>query len=131
MCGPGRRPGGPAPGTHHEQQAHHPRTRTRTRTRKPDRHRAVPPPAPGTHAEPPPSPGRPRLPWWLLRYGRQQSPGGRGLMDPAAIHTLLQELFVAEGPVDRPVRIASLVAFQGDRRTLTERDLPRIAAALL
>lgn len=52
-------------------------------------------------------------------------------MDPAAIHTLVQELFVAEGPVDRPVRIASLVAFQGDRRTLTERDLPRIAAALV
>ncbi|GAA1271291.1 NACHT domain-containing protein [Streptomyces javensis] len=51
-------------------------------------------------------------------------------MDPAAIATLVQELFVADGPVDRPVRIASLVAFQGDHRTLTERDLPRIASAL-
>ncbi|MEU2209384.1 NACHT domain-containing protein [Streptomyces hygroscopicus] len=52
-------------------------------------------------------------------------------MDPEAVHALVQELFVADGPVDRPVRIASLVAFQGDHRTLTERDLPRIAAALI
>ncbi|MFE2447657.1 NACHT domain-containing protein [Streptomyces sp. NPDC059426] len=52
-------------------------------------------------------------------------------MDPAAIATLVQELFVADGPVDRPVRIASLVAFQGDYRTLTERDLPRIASVLV
>ncbi|WAP56828.1 NACHT domain-containing protein [Streptomyces sp. S465] len=55
-------------------------------------------------------------------------------MDPAAAtaatDALVQELFVADGPVDRPVRLASLVAFQGDHRTLTERDLPRIAAAL-
>ncbi|QKV94177.1 NACHT domain-containing protein [Streptomyces sp. NA02950] len=65
-------------------------------------------------------------------------------MDPAAnsvrlapdvVVPLITRLFAAEGPgappADRPVRISALVAFQGDRRTLTERDLTRIAAALV
>ncbi|WP_431771824.1 NACHT domain-containing protein [Streptomyces cucumeris] len=65
-------------------------------------------------------------------------------MDPAAnsvrlapdvVVPLITQLFAAGGPgappVDRPVRISALVSFQGDRRTLTERDLTRIAAALV
>jgi hypothetical protein len=65
-------------------------------------------------------------------------------MDPAAISVrlapdvvapLIKQLFVTEGPgagpVDRPVRILALVSFQGERRTLTERDLTRIAATVV
>ncbi|MET8177403.1 NACHT domain-containing protein [Streptomyces sp. NPDC005336] len=53
---------------------------------------------------------------------------------PGVVVPLIAQLFVTEGPGglpgDRPVRISALVSFQGDRRTLTERDLTRVAGAL-
>ncbi|MEV8018974.1 NACHT domain-containing protein [Streptomyces sp. NPDC086554] len=65
-------------------------------------------------------------------------------MDPVAIGTrlasaavtpLIKKLFVREGPgaglVDRPVRLSGLVSFKGEKRTLTERDLRKLAAALV
>ncbi|CAM5338564.1 hypothetical protein SANTM175S_07558 [Streptomyces antimycoticus] len=108
---PPRRAGAPQqPPTHRTAPASNSTPRPATHRN----HRPAPPPRatgrPGTHAEPPPIRHRPCLPWWLLN-GEQQSPGGRGLMDPAdadadaATATLVQELFVADGPVDRPVRI--------------------------
>ncbi|MET8679251.1 NACHT domain-containing protein [Streptomyces sp. NPDC004647] len=65
-------------------------------------------------------------------------------MDPAvigarlassAVKPLVRKLFVAEGPgaglVDKPVRISRLVAFRGEKRTLTETDVHRLAAKLV
>ncbi|MFD7506990.1 NACHT domain-containing protein [Streptomyces sp. NPDC059850] len=65
-------------------------------------------------------------------------------MDPAvigarlassAVAPLVKKLFVAEGPgaglVDRPVRISSLVSFRGEKRTLTDKDLRKLAAKLV
>ncbi|MES4909468.1 MULTISPECIES: NACHT domain-containing protein [unclassified Streptomyces] len=54
---------------------------------------------------------------------------------PDAVAPIVEQLFVREGPgagpVDRPVRISGLVSFQGDVRTLTERDLTGLAARLV
>ncbi|EFL24263.1 putative large ATP-binding protein [Streptomyces himastatinicus ATCC 53653] len=65
-------------------------------------------------------------------------------MDPAvigarlassAVAPLVKKLFVREGPgaglVDRPVRISSLVSFRGEKRTLTDKDLRKLAAELV
>ncbi|WP_371527937.1 NACHT domain-containing protein [Streptomyces sp. NBC_01283] len=65
-------------------------------------------------------------------------------MDPAVLGTrlasslvapLVKKLFVQEGPgaglVDRPVRISGLVSFRGEKRTLTDQDVQRLAARLV
>lgn len=65
-------------------------------------------------------------------------------MEPAAVGVrlassvmtpLVKRLFVTEGPgaglVDRPVRVSDFVSFRGEKRTLAERDLTRIAAELV
>ncbi|QHC26141.1 NACHT domain-containing protein [Streptomyces sp. GS7] len=65
-------------------------------------------------------------------------------MDPSAVGVklassvvapLVKKLFVKEGPgaglVDRPVRISALVSFRGEQRTLTDRDLHKLAAELV
>ncbi|MEV5773314.1 NACHT domain-containing protein [Streptomyces antimycoticus] len=65
-------------------------------------------------------------------------------MDPAVIGArlassvvapLIKKLFVKEGPgaglVNQPVRISSLVSFRGEKRTLTEKDLDKLAAELV
>ncbi|WP_413807988.1 NACHT domain-containing protein [Streptomyces sp. OE57] len=65
-------------------------------------------------------------------------------MDPATIGArlassvvapLIKKLFVKEGPgaglVNQPVRISSLISFRGEKRTLTEKDLNRLAAELV
>ncbi|WP_260636437.1 NACHT domain-containing protein [Streptomyces angustmyceticus] len=65
-------------------------------------------------------------------------------MDPSAlgirlasgvIAPLVRRLFVREGPgaglVDRPVRISGLVTFTGEKRTLAEKDLHRLARELV
>ncbi|GAB2919224.1 NACHT N-terminal Helical domain 1-containing protein [Streptomyces mayteni] len=52
----------------------------------------------------------------------------------AAVAPLIRRLFRPEGPgaglVDRPVRLASLVSFRGEKRTLTDRDLAKLATEL-
>ncbi|MDN3026248.1 NACHT domain-containing protein [Streptomyces sp. S.PB5] len=65
-------------------------------------------------------------------------------MDPTVIGTrlassvvgpLVKKLFVQEGPgaglVDRPVRLSGLVSFRGEKRTLTEKDVRKLAARLV
>ncbi|KUJ67566.1 ATP-binding protein [Streptomyces albus subsp. albus] len=65
-------------------------------------------------------------------------------MDPAvigariassAVAPLVRRLFVPDGPgaglVDKPVRIFSLLSFKGVKRTLSEKDLHRLAARLV
>ncbi|MFF1380746.1 NACHT domain-containing protein [Streptomyces sp. NPDC058308] len=65
-------------------------------------------------------------------------------MDPAVVGTrlassamasLIKKLFVREGPgadlVDKPVRLSSLVSFRGEKRTLGERDVRRLAERLV
>ncbi len=65
-------------------------------------------------------------------------------MDPAVIGArlassvvapLIKKLFIKEGPgaglVNQPVRISSLVSFRGEKRTLTEKDLDKLAAELV
>ncbi|MCX4827713.1 NACHT domain-containing protein [Streptomyces sp. NBC_01016] len=65
-------------------------------------------------------------------------------MDPAALGTrlassviapALKKLLVQEGPgaglTDKPVRISGLVSFRGEKRTLTEADLERLARKLV
>lgn len=53
----------------------------------------------------------------------------------AAVTPLIKKLFVREGPgaglVDRPVRLSGLVSFRGEKRTLTEKDLAKLATALV
>ncbi|MCX4665371.1 NACHT domain-containing protein [Streptomyces sp. NBC_01381] len=53
----------------------------------------------------------------------------------AAVTPLIKKLFVREGPgaglVDRPVRLSGLVSFRGEKRTLTQQDLAKLAAALV
>ncbi|MEU3255180.1 NACHT domain-containing protein [Streptomyces sp. NPDC006997] len=48
---------------------------------------------------------------------------------------LVKKLFVSDGPgadlVDRPVRISSLVSFQGEKRTLSDREFQKIAQELV
>ncbi|GAB3116205.1 NACHT domain-containing protein [Streptomyces calidiresistens] len=52
-----------------------------------------------------------------------------------ALAPLIGKLFVKEGPgaelVDRPVRLSSLVSFRGERRTLGEPELRRLAGELV
>ncbi|MFC4495236.1 NACHT domain-containing protein [Streptomyces ovatisporus] len=52
----------------------------------------------------------------------------------SAVVPIVKKLFVHEGAgaglVDRPVRISGLVSFRGEQRTLTERDLRRLAGEL-
>ncbi|MFG2092646.1 NACHT domain-containing protein [Streptomyces sp. NPDC048612] len=65
-------------------------------------------------------------------------------MDPSAVGVrlasgvvapLVKKLFVKEGPgaglVAKPVRLSGLVSFRGERRTLSEQDLHKIAAELV
>ncbi|MGW7547891.1 NACHT domain-containing protein [Streptomyces sp. NPDC054770] len=65
-------------------------------------------------------------------------------MDPAALGTklasslmgpLIRKLFVQDGPgaglVDRPVRVSALVSFRGERRTLADPELGRLAHRLV
>ncbi len=65
-------------------------------------------------------------------------------MEPAAIGVklassvmtpLVKRLFVTEGPgaglVDRPVRVSEFVSFRGEKRTLAEKELTRIATELV
>ncbi|MDT3396832.1 NACHT domain-containing protein [Streptomyces sp. B1866] len=53
----------------------------------------------------------------------------------SAVAPLVRKLFVADGPgaglVDRPVRVSSLVSFRGEKRTLTDRDLEKLAKELV
>ncbi|MFI0735150.1 NACHT domain-containing protein [Streptomyces sp. NPDC021225] len=53
----------------------------------------------------------------------------------AAVTPLIKKLFRQEGPgaglVDRPVRVSGLVSFKGEKRTLTEKNLQKIAAELV
>ncbi|MFE7585132.1 NACHT domain-containing protein [Streptomyces gardneri] len=55
----------------------------------------------------------------------------------AAISPLLKKLLVSDGPGagltggDRAVRLSSLVSFRGEKRTLTEKDVRKLAAALV
>ncbi|MFE3648127.1 NACHT domain-containing protein [Streptomyces sp. NPDC059152] len=65
-------------------------------------------------------------------------------MDPSALGArlasgvvapLVKKLFVQEGPgaglVDAPVRLSALVSFKGERRTLTDKELRKLAAELV
>src|SRR4051812_11564930 len=65
-------------------------------------------------------------------------------MDPAVLGTrlasslivpALRKLLVQDGPgaglTDRPVRISGLVSFRGEKRTLTEQDVERLARKLV
>ncbi|WP_411146504.1 NACHT domain-containing protein [Streptomyces sp. x-80] len=65
-------------------------------------------------------------------------------MEPAAIGArlassvvapLVKKLFVADGPgaglVDKPVRVAKLVSFKGEKRVLSDEDLHKIAEELV
>ncbi|MET8449479.1 NACHT domain-containing protein [Streptomyces sp. NPDC005209] len=53
----------------------------------------------------------------------------------ALVGPLVKKLFVQEGPgaglVDRPVRLSALVSFKGEKRTLTEKDVRKLAARLV
>ncbi|MCT2546283.1 NACHT domain-containing NTPase [Streptomyces atratus] len=53
----------------------------------------------------------------------------------AAIGPLIKKLFVSEGPgaglVDKPVRISAYVSFKGEKRTLTDADVGRLADRLV
>ncbi|NGO13924.1 NACHT domain-containing protein [Streptomyces sp. HC44] len=53
----------------------------------------------------------------------------------SVITPLVKKLFVAEGPgaglVDRPVRISSRVSFRGEKRTLDEKDVTKLAGELV
>ncbi|MEU2793114.1 NACHT domain-containing protein [Streptomyces sp. NPDC007100] len=54
---------------------------------------------------------------------------------PKVVAPLVKKLFVREGPgaalVDKPVRISGLLSFKGEKRTLGERDVRRLAAKLV
>ncbi|MFD9211748.1 hypothetical protein ACFVY9_01260, partial [Streptomyces sp. NPDC059544] len=53
----------------------------------------------------------------------------------AALSPLVRRLLVQEGVgaalTDRPVRLAGLVSFRGEKRTLTERDVHKLAGTLV
>ncbi|WP_435251926.1 NACHT domain-containing protein [Streptomyces tendae] len=53
----------------------------------------------------------------------------------SAVAPLVRRLFVRDGPgaglVDRPVRISALVSFQGEKRSVTPKDLEKIASELV
>ncbi|MDJ0466357.1 NACHT domain-containing protein [Streptomyces sp. H27-C3] len=52
-----------------------------------------------------------------------------------AVAPLIKKLFVAEGPgaglVDKPIRLAGYVSFKGEKRTLAQGDLRKLAAELV
>ncbi|MFF4548016.1 NACHT domain-containing protein [Streptomyces sp. NPDC001406] len=65
-------------------------------------------------------------------------------MDPAVLGTrlasglvgpLVKKLFVQDGPgaglVDKPVRLSALVSFRGEKRTLTDKDVRKLATRLV
>ena len=58
-----------------------------------------------------------------------------GKLASGLITPLLKKLFVPDAPgaglVDRPVRLSSLVSFKGEKRTLTEEDVHKLAAHLV
>ncbi|WP_405991704.1 NACHT domain-containing protein [Streptomyces sp. NBC_00986] len=58
-----------------------------------------------------------------------------GKLASGLITPLLKKLFVPDAPgaglVDRPVRLSSLVSFKGEKRTLTEKDVHKLAAHLV
>ncbi|MFJ9381434.1 hypothetical protein ACIRQ1_50690, partial [Streptomyces sp. NPDC101455] len=58
-----------------------------------------------------------------------------GKLASGLITPLLKKLFVPGAPgaglVDRPVRLSSLVSFKGEKRTLTEKDVHKLAAHLV
>ncbi|MDA5142564.1 NACHT domain-containing protein [Streptomyces sp. AD681] len=53
----------------------------------------------------------------------------------SAVAPLVRRLFVRDGPgaglVDRPVRISALVSFRGEKRSVTPKDLEKIASELV
>ncbi|MDI6521246.1 large ATP-binding protein [Streptomyces sp. KO7888] len=53
----------------------------------------------------------------------------------SAVTPLVRRLFVRDGPgaglVDRPVRISALVSFRGEKRTVTPKDVEKIAGELV
>lgn len=59
--------------------------------------------------------------------------GGR--LASSLVAPLLKKLFRAEGPgaglVDKPVRLSALVSFRGEKRTLTEPDVHRLAERIV
>ncbi|MFH9944335.1 NACHT domain-containing protein [Streptomyces murinus] len=59
--------------------------------------------------------------------------GGR--LASAAIGPLVRKLLAADGPgaglVDRPVRLSALVSFRGEKRTLGEKDVRRLAERIV
>jgi hypothetical protein len=59
--------------------------------------------------------------------------GGR--LASSMITPLVRKLFRPDGPgaglVDKPVRLSALVSFKGEKRTLTEKDVSRLAAQLV
>ncbi|MGC0330402.1 hypothetical protein RKD23_003392 [Streptomyces sp. SAI-170] len=59
--------------------------------------------------------------------------GGR--LASSMIAPLVRKLFRPDGPgaglVDKPVRLSSLLSFKGEKRTLTEKDVSRLAAQLV
>jgi len=58
-----------------------------------------------------------------------------GKLASSLITPLLKKLFVPDAPgaglVDRPVRLSSLVSFKGEKRTLTEKDVHKLADRLV
>jgi hypothetical protein len=58
-----------------------------------------------------------------------------GKLASALISSLIRKLFVADGPgaglVDRPVRLRHLVSFRGEKRTLGEQDVHKLADHLV
>ncbi|MFI8896477.1 NACHT domain-containing protein [Streptomyces paradoxus] len=58
-----------------------------------------------------------------------------GKLASALVTPLLRKLFRPEGPgaglVDKPVRLSALVSFRGEKRTLDERDVHKLAAQLV
>ncbi|GGX11865.1 NACHT domain-containing protein [Streptomyces lomondensis] len=58
-----------------------------------------------------------------------------GKLASALVAPLLKKLFRAEGPgaglVDKPVRLSALVSFRGEKRTLTEPDVHRLAGRIV
>ncbi|MFI2436485.1 NACHT domain-containing protein [Streptomyces sp. NPDC018693] len=59
--------------------------------------------------------------------------GGR--LASSAMAPLVRKLFVTDGPgaglVDRPVRLSGLVSFRGEKRTLSDKDVHRLAERLV
>lgn len=58
-----------------------------------------------------------------------------GKLASSLIGSLIRKPFVADGPgaglVDRPVRLKDLVSFRGEKRTLGEKDVHKLAEHLV